>query len=393
MFLYSRDTAHNFDRLGNLSWRNPSFAHVGQWNVAVNHSTSPRRTRHVCLYQHPKTGNLIIPPPSVVVSTLLIHMFVIDAETHWYDHPNRTHLWTGWMASLCRRSRSSALFPRETPCTRLWSNEFMVWASCSHFHSPRRPRLGDPACGASKLCLLAIQRLCTLWRTCARSPRTTHFKHIRRVVQFHWHHAGLAADEKNWSKAWSSTPNAHGPNAIFLLARGEFKCRWRWTTTVSHVVDIKCTSDGSICPSCMLYRLLNVSSVVDRLRAAIAWLEEHETAIHCVGCHARIADTTHIFCTQQAQASSLSSVSMIGTFVNPHGAVHQMLTLIDLALCHIMFTSEPTLRETWFPGYTWQCMHCIHCQTFLGWRYQTADDDVRRLEPKVFYGLVRTALG
>ncbi len=35
---------------------------------------------------------------------------------------------------------------------------------------------------------------------------------------------------------------------------------------------------------------------------------------------------------------------------------------------------------TWFPGYTWQLVHCVDCGEHLGWYYQTDDEH--------FYGLI-----
>jgi hypothetical protein len=43
-----------------------------------------------------------------------------------------------------------------------------------------------------------------------------------------------------------------------------------------------------------------------------------------------------------------------------------------------------THEHTWFPGYAWTIALCAQCQTHLGWRFQSAQDD--------FYGLVLARL-
>ncbi|OQR93484.1 hypothetical protein ACHHYP_02501 [Achlya hypogyna] len=126
--------------------------------------------------------------------------------------------------------------------------------------------------------------------------------------------------------------------------------------------------------------LLSVNCTVRRLRLLIAWLQEHTSSIQCAGCHAILGATADIFSTAAGAAG-------VGTFVNPGGHVHQILTMHSVKMEHVHFEGRPTSRDTWFPGYTWQCMYCTPCGAFIGWRYAS-----RRLTPHVFYGLVRAAI-
>ncbi|OQS05707.1 5'-AMP-activated protein kinase catalytic subunit [Thraustotheca clavata] len=111
-------------------------------------------------------------------------------------------------------------------------------------------------------------------------------------------------------------------------------------------------------------KLLTTSCTIQRLRAVLAWLNEHTSSIYCAGCHTPVGDTTDIFC-KNLPTDGVSS----GTFVNPGGYVHQILTMYSIQTDHIVFIDRPTARDTWFPGYTWQCMMCSMCNDFLGWRY------------------------
>ncbi|KDO16208.1 hypothetical protein SPRG_18257, partial [Saprolegnia parasitica CBS 223.65] len=123
--------------------------------------------------------------------------------------------------------------------------------------------------------------------------------------------------------------------------------------------------------------LLQVDCTVRRLHELLTWLQDHTSSgIACRTCRTLLGKSTDIFNTQRA-----------GTFVNPGGHVHQILTLYSVESDQVVCVGRPTTRDTWFRGYSWQCMYCGTCDEFVGWRYAS-----KRLTPHVFYGLVRTAI-
>ncbi|CAK4717292.1 hypothetical protein LEN26_008766 [Aphanomyces euteiches] len=131
-------------------------------------------------------------------------------------------------------------------------------------------------------------------------------------------------------------------------------------------------------------RLLAMSCVIGRLRSLIAWLQQHTSLIQCAGCATTLADTRDIFLQQDVDDGG-----PVSTFVNPHGSIHQILTMQRVAHGAFWPHGEPTLADTWFPGYTWQCIYCRVCANFLGWRYVST---IEQVHPRVFYGLLRKAI-
>ncbi|ETV76446.1 hypothetical protein, variant 3 [Aphanomyces astaci] len=132
-------------------------------------------------------------------------------------------------------------------------------------------------------------------------------------------------------------------------------------------------------------RLLATSCVVGRLRALIEWLHHQSAVIQCSGCATTLAHTRAIFLKQDADHGGPAS-----TFVNPYGAIHQILTMLAVERATYDPVGTPSLADTWFPGYTWQCISCVQCATFLGWRYVST---VEQAHPRVFFGLLRNAIG
>ena len=60
----------------------------------------------------------------------------------------------------------------------------------------------------------------------------------------------------------------------------------------------------------------------------------------------------------------------MGTFVNAHGIVHQIMTTRFSQM--ITMLSEPTEEHSWFPGYAWTIINCAICGNHLGWRFDWA---------------------
>lgn len=70
------------------------------------------------------------------------------------------------------------------------------------------------------------------------------------------------------------------------------------------------------------------------------------------------------------------------TFVNPGGFVHRVRCFA--AASGVAERGEPSRAFSWFPGYTWQILHCSRCDVHIGWLYRAPGD--------VFYGLVAERL-
>ncbi len=76
-----------------------------------------------------------------------------------------------------------------------------------------------------------------------------------------------------------------------------------------------------------------------------------------------------------------------GTFVNPGGAVHQMLTLASTQ--NLRTTGSPETAHSWFPGYAWTILNCGTCGNHMGWRFDALPQP---LDPPFFYGIRHAAL-
>jgi hypothetical protein len=54
-------------------------------------------------------------------------------------------------------------------------------------------------------------------------------------------------------------------------------------------------------------------------------------------------------------------------FTNPRGISFEIITFLQTIGCRE--TGEPTLEDTWFPGYSWSFCLCDRCGQHLGWCY------------------------
>jgi Lon protease-like protein len=89
-----------------------------------------------------------------------------------------------------------------------------------------------------------------------------------------------------------------------------------------------------------------------------------------------------------------------GHYVNPHGVLHQTLTvrrLVSQPLPDVGFWGRWESRDSWFPGYQWLIMSCGTCRNHLGWKFARPDileaggvggsGECATGELKAFYGL------
>lgn len=121
--------------------------------------------------------------------------------------------------------------------------------------------------------------------------------------------------------------------------------------------------------------LLSLNTPTQRLRYILSVLSKCKM-LSCVHCSETIANTADIF--------SMSVEGPQGTFVNPGGFVHEMLTLTKSN--NISYYGRPSTDHSWFPGYAWTVASCARCHSHMGWKFTATK---RKLKPQKFYGLTR----
>lgn len=124
-------------------------------------------------------------------------------------------------------------------------------------------------------------------------------------------------------------------------------------------------------------QLLECRSTTDRLKEVLRFLENY-APISCKRCRTVISDRKEVF--------SMSEEGSVGTFVNPHGYIHQMVTLRKAK--NMRLVGRASTQDSWFPGYAWTIANCV-CGCHLGWRFTAVSEG---LAPKTFWGLRRNGL-
>mmetsp|Transcript_36850 Transcript_36850/g.57915 ORF Transcript_36850/g.57915 Transcript_36850/m.57915 type:complete len:145 (-) Transcript_36850:109-543(-) len=125
-------------------------------------------------------------------------------------------------------------------------------------------------------------------------------------------------------------------------------------------------------------RLLECSTTSERLKQEVEFLKKFNP-IQCRRCSALLSHRTNIF--------SMSTEGNIGTYVNPHGCIHQLITVKQIS--SVKLVGRRCAEDSWFPGYSWTILNCGNCGGHVGWRF-TADE--KELRPRKFWGLRRNAL-
>lgn len=124
--------------------------------------------------------------------------------------------------------------------------------------------------------------------------------------------------------------------------------------------------------------LLSLNTPTQRLKYILSVLTKCKK-LTCVQCTDVIGDFGDIF--------SMSVEGPQGTFVNPGGYVHEMLTLTKAT--NLTYYSQPSTEHSWFPGYAWIIASCSTCHSHIGWKFTATK---RKLKPQKFYGLTRKAV-
>ncbi|XP_051129638.1 uncharacterized protein LOC127250401 [Andrographis paniculata] len=119
--------------------------------------------------------------------------------------------------------------------------------------------------------------------------------------------------------------------------------------------------------------LLEIDGTSYRLRKEIELLESFDK-IKCKTCQNLIA--------KRSDMLVMSSDGPVGAYANPHGFVHEVLTLMRTN--GIAVTGHPVKEYSWFPGYAWSIAECITCGEHLGWYFSAI---TRSMRPRGFWGI------
>ncbi|XP_055812003.1 uncharacterized protein LOC129881910 [Solanum dulcamara] len=119
--------------------------------------------------------------------------------------------------------------------------------------------------------------------------------------------------------------------------------------------------------------LLEIDGISYRLRREIELLENFD-CVRCRTCETLIAKRSNMLV--------MSSDGPLGAYVNPHGFVHEIMTLFKANGLAVI--GNPVKEYSWFPGYAWSIAECATCETQLGWLFTATK---KKLKPKSFWGI------
>uniref|UniRef100_A0A6Q2WRS3 Protein cereblon n=1 Tax=Esox lucius TaxID=8010 RepID=A0A6Q2WRS3_ESOLU len=126
-------------------------------------------------------------------------------------------------------------------------------------------------------------------------------------------------------------------------------------------------------------QLLKIGSAIQRLRCELDIMDRC-TSLCCKQCQdMEITTKNEIF--------SLSLYGPMAAYVNPHGYVHETLTVYKAS--NLNLVGRPSTLHSWFPGYAWTIAQCRTCGSHMGWKFTATKKD---LSPPRFWGLTRSAM-
>ncbi|KAJ8409389.1 hypothetical protein AAFF_G00235870 [Aldrovandia affinis] len=126
-------------------------------------------------------------------------------------------------------------------------------------------------------------------------------------------------------------------------------------------------------------QLLKIGSAIQRLRCELDIMNRC-TSLCCKQCQ-----DTEI--TTKNEIFSLSLYGPMAAYVNPHGYVHETLTVYKASSLNLI--GRPSTLHSWFPGYAWTIAQCRTCSSHTGWKFTATQKD---MSPQRFWGLTRSAL-
>ncbi|XP_041417639.1 protein cereblon isoform X2 [Xenopus laevis] len=126
-------------------------------------------------------------------------------------------------------------------------------------------------------------------------------------------------------------------------------------------------------------QLLQIGNAIQRLRCELDIMSKC-TSLCCKHC-----PDTEI--TTKNEIFSLSLCGPMAAYVNPHGYVHETLTVYKAF--NLSLVGRPSIENSWFPGFAWTIAQCRVCGSHMGWKFTAVRKD---LSPQKFWGLTRSAL-
>lgn len=81
--------------------------------------------------------------------------------------------------------------------------------------------------------------------------------------------------------------------------------------------------------------------------------------------------------------------SAMGCYVNPHGVVHDTVTVCEAQGVQEEFM-RPTMKDTWFSGFGWIILYCHFCDQHMGWKFVKLIPNAPG--PAHFYGFTRGSI-
>lgn len=127
-------------------------------------------------------------------------------------------------------------------------------------------------------------------------------------------------------------------------------------------------------------KLLAMTSALERLRYILEKVKAATPPILCQYCFAIVADSSEMFTVSGAEGTT-------GNYVNPHGAVHQTITVRRVSRMSVRYQGGPETQHSWFPQYSWKIMNCRLCSNHLGWKFDLVQGEPSRDRPTSFFGL------
>ncbi|KAJ6838773.1 uncharacterized protein M6B38_319445 [Iris pallida] len=119
--------------------------------------------------------------------------------------------------------------------------------------------------------------------------------------------------------------------------------------------------------------LLEIDGISYRLRREIEFLKCFNL-VRCKNCLTLIA--------KRSDMVVMSSDGPLNAYVNPHGYVHEIITVYNASGLALM--GSPVKKHSWFPGYAWTITNCAVCESNMGWLFTATK---KNLLPRSFWGI------
>lgn len=137
------------------------------------------------------------------------------------------------------------------------------------------------------------------------------------------------------------------------------------------------------------YELLCAETVVDRLKLELKLFCDCDTkavSLKCASCDNQISQLENVI--------SMSEEGPSGSYCNPAGVVHDLLTVSGVARNAVALEGTPSTEFSWFPGFAWTVAFCVRCRQHLGWEFTCVGDENTSTKNSSarFFGFTREAI-